>query len=158
MTTNDHKWASTTSYLNSHQLSGVKPSPLTKKPALCPSVFGDYEEIIDEYFSGDQKLKNKVALADERDRGGLQIILNALSNGKITLSPFHEDLIERCKKDQEFYLSKQSDLKNITVTNGHYRVRVTVEHNRFDKRFNDLIEAQHWRDRMLILNSKIKNV
>jgi len=81
MTTNDHKWASTTSYLNSDQLSGVKPSPLTKKPALCPSLFGDYEEIIDEYFSGDQKLKNKVALADERDRGGLPIILNALSNG-----------------------------------------------------------------------------
>ena len=158
MITNDHKWASTTSYLNSDQLSDVKPSSLTNKPTLCPSVFGDYKEIIDKYFSDDPKLKNKVALADERDRGGLQIILNALSNGKSTLSQFHEDLIERCKKDQEFYLSKQSDLKNITVTNGHYRVRVTVEHNRFDKRFNDLIEAQHWRDRMLILNSKIKNI
>ena len=158
MTTNDRKWASNTSYVNSYQLSQVKPRPLNDEPTLClsrPSLFGDYEIIIDEYFNGDPKLKDRVALADKRDRGGSNIIMNALNNGKITLSPFHEDLIQRFKLDQEFYWSKQNDLKNITVVNRRYRVRVTVEHNRFDRRFNDLAEAQRWRDRMLILSAKI---
>ena len=120
-------------------------------------LFGDYELLIDECLGGCPHLKQKVAVADKRNRGGLAILLNALHNRKAKLSPFHERLVNQLKADQEYWMRKQDDLKNISLRdNGNYQVKVTIEHNRYSATFDTLEEAHWWRDSMLTLGTQIK--
>ena len=120
-------------------------------------LFGDYELLIDECLGGCPHLKQKVAVADKRTRGGLAILLNALHNRNVKLSPFQSRLVQQLKGDQDYWISRQSDLKNISLRdNGNYQVKVTVEHNRYSATFETLEEAQWWRDQMLTLSASIK--
>lgn len=120
-------------------------------------LFGDYELLIDECLDGCLHLKQKVAVADKRNRGGLAILLNALHNRRVKLTPFQTRLVQQLKADQEYWMSKQSDLRNISLRdNGNYQVKVTVEHNRYSATFDNLEDAQWWRDRMLTLGVQIK--
>lgn len=121
-------------------------------------LFGDYELLIDECLDGCVHLKQKVALADKRNRGGLAILLNSLHNRKVKLTPFQTRLVQQLKADQEYWMSKQSDLRNISLRdNGNYQVKVTVEHNRYSATFETLEEALWWRDKMLTLGIQIKD-
>ena len=128
------------------------------KKLITQSLFGDYELIIDECFDRDMQLKYRVALADKRNRGGRDILLNAVHNRKVPLSSYHEHILNVCKDDQVYFQEKQNDLKHITCFGSRYRVRVTVLHSRFSKNFDCLFQAQAWRDKMLILHRQIKHL
>jgi aminoglycoside phosphotransferase len=120
-------------------------------------LYGDYALLIDECLEGCPHLKHKVAVADKRNRGGLAVLLNALHNRKVRLNPFQTRLVQQLKADQDYWISKQSDLRNISLRdNGNYQVKVTVEHNRYSATFDNLEDAQWWRDRMLTLGVQIK--
>jgi aminoglycoside phosphotransferase len=60
-------------------------------------LFGDYELLIDECLDGCPHLKQKVAVADKRNRGGLAILLNALHNRRVKLTPFQTRLVQQLK-------------------------------------------------------------
>lgn len=125
---------------------------------MTGELFGDYELLIDECLDGCSHLKHKVAVADQRNRGGLAVLLNALHNRNARLSPFHTRLVEQLKADQDYWMARQSDLKNINLRgNGKYQVKVTVEHNRYSATFDTLDEAQWWRDSMKMLGAQIKD-
>lgn len=125
---------------------------------MTGELFGDYELLIDECLDGCVHLKQKVALADKRNRGGLAVLLNSLHNRKVKLTPFQTRLVQQLKADQEYWMSKQSDLRNISLRdNGNYQVKVTVEHNRYSATFETLEDAQWWRDKMLTLGIQIKD-
>lgn len=121
-------------------------------------LFGDYELLIDECLDGCLHVKQKVAVADKRNRGGLAILLNALHNRRVKLTPFQTRLVQQLKADQEYWMSKQADLRNISLRdNGNYQVKVTVEHNRYSATFETLEDAQWWRDKLLTLGIQIKD-
>lgn len=102
-----------------------------------PHLFGDYELIIDKYLDGDQRLKHAVALADQNNRGGLAVLQNAIRNrkGYAAMPSYLADILDTCRVDQESYEARMTDMRKIDKTGGKYRVRVTVEHNRFTKLF-----------------------
>src|SRR6056300_823992 len=74
---------------------------------VIATLYGDYELIIDGCLGGDPELKRKVARADRNGRGGLPILLNVIANRKVTLSPWHQEVIARCKTDQEYHEAQQ---------------------------------------------------
>lgn len=122
-------------------------------------LFGDYELLIDECLAGDKLLKAKVAEADKRNRGGLAVLLNALSNRQVKLSFFQQRLVNQLKEEHQYWLAKQQDLKHISIRqNGRFQVKVTVEFNRYSATFDTLEEAQWWRDKMLTLGAQIIDV
>lgn len=118
---------------------------------ICP-LYGDYERLIDLALNGDPNLKQKVAIADAVNRGGLEVLSNAIKNRKVSMTGEALHLYETCKADQTYYEARNSDLRHITIRgNGRYQVKVVVEHNRYSKTFFTLTEAQRWRDGMLTL-------
>ena len=125
---------------------------------VIATLYGDYELLIDGCLGGDPELKRKVARADRNGRGGLPILLNAIANRKVTLSPWHQEVLARCKADQEYYVAQQEDMDCIDERNGSYRVRVTVEHNRYTDTFENLCDARVRRDLMKVLRAKIKHL
>ena len=125
---------------------------------VIATLYGDYELLIDGCLVGDPELKRKVARADLNGRGGLPILLNAIANRKVTLSPWHQDVLARCKADQEYYVAQQEDMACIDERNGSYRVRLTVKHNRLTETFERLCDAQAWRDEKKVLRAKIKHL
>lgn len=126
---------------------------------MTGKLFGDYELLIDECLDGCSHLKHKVAVADQRNRGGLAVLLNALHNKRPHLSPFHTRLVEQLKADQDYWIAKRSDCKNIYLRdNGNYQVKLVVEHNRYSATFETLEEAQWWRDQMLTLGVQINDL
>lgn len=120
-----------------------------------PKLFGDYEFIVDGVLDGDINLKRRIALADEKDRGGLAVLKNALRNRKVTLPSSLDDILAVCEADQKFYEDLKADLDNIDVRGKSYRVRMTVGGSRMTKNFNNLRKAQLWRDRMEIINCQL---
>jgi hypothetical protein len=122
--------------------------------ALTAELFGDYELIVDTALGGDQKLKQRIAEADVRNRGGLAVLTNALRNRQVTLPPSLTDILRICEADQQYYDELQNDLDNIDVHGSSYRVRLAVGGERITKRFDNLRAAQVWRDRLLILRSQ----
>ena len=125
---------------------------------VIATLYGDYELLIDGCLAGDPELKRKVARADRNGRGGLPILMNAIANRKVTLSPWRQEVLARCKADHEYYEAQQEDLECIDERSGSYRVRVTVEHNRYTKTFESLSDARVWRDLMKVLRAKIKHL
>ncbi|WP_340298075.1 MULTISPECIES: hypothetical protein [unclassified Roseobacter] len=137
--------------------ANFEPASTYEHSPLNTELFGDYELLIDECFGGCRDMKQKVAKADKLKRGGISILLNALNNRKIKLTPFQHRLVLQLKEDHDYWMSRQSDLKNISLRdNGNYQVKVTVEHNRYSSTFETLEEAEYWRDRMLTLSADIK--
>jgi hypothetical protein len=122
--------------------------------ALAAELFGDYELIVDTALAGDQKLKQRIAEADARNRGGLAVLKNALRNRQVTLPPSLTDILRICEADQQYYDELQNDLDYIDVHGSSYRVRLAVGGERITKRFDNLRAAQVWRDRLLILRSQ----
>ena len=122
---------------------------------VIATLYGDYELLC---LGGDPELKRKVARADHNGRGGLPILLNAIANRRVSLSPWHQEVLARCKADQEYHEAQQEDMDCIDERNGSYRVRVTVEHNRYTETFESLCDAQVWRDLMKVLRAKIKHL
>ena len=115
-------------------------------------LFGDYELIIDAALNGDRKLKAKIAQADRINRGGLAVLQNALKNRGVTLTGKLADILQSCIADQEFWQKKQQDHDRIHKRrNGTFQVQVTIEEVRYSKTFDDLADAQRFRDRMILL-------
>jgi len=64
--------------------------------------------------------------------------------------------MKSCEADQEYWESHaKDDMKNIDKHRGRYRVRVTVEFNRFERSFGTYEEAREWRDRMKLLSDDL---
>jgi len=120
-----------------------------------PKLFGDYELIVDVALAGDTNLKRRIALADYNDRGGLAVLKNALRNRKVTLPPSLANILAACESDQKFHDDLKIDLNNIDIRGSSYRVRMTIGGARLIKNFNNLREAQLWRDRLGILHSQL---
>ncbi len=122
-----------------------------------PKLFGDYELLIDLALDGDKEIKTRVARADQLNRGGLKVLQNAIKNRKITLRGALADTLASCIADQEFWETKQNDRNRIYERpNGKFQVQITVEHNCFIKTFDELADAQEYRDRMLLLSFAMK--
>lgn len=120
-------------------------------------LFGDYALIIDASLNGDQKLKAKVAQADLFNRGGLAVLQNALKNRGVTLTGKLADILNSCIADQEFWEMKQQDHDNIHKRpKGRWQVQITVDEVRYCKTFDDLADAQRYRDRMILLGLTIE--
>ncbi len=120
-------------------------------------LFGDYELLIDEALNGDTKLKAKVAQADLFNRGGLAVLQNALKNRNVTLTGKLSDILATCIADQEFWETKQKDFDRIHKRkNGRWQVQITVDEVRYCKTFDDLADAQGYRDRMILLGLQIE--
>jgi len=112
-------------------------------------LFGDYELIIDLGLHGDKTLKARVAQADRINRGGLAVLQNALKNRGVTLTGKLADILQSCIADQEFWETKQQDHDNIHKRpTGRWQVQLTVGGVRCSKTFDDLSEAQRYRDTM----------
>ena len=121
-------------------------------------LFGDYELLIDLALDGDKTLKVKVAQADRINRGGLAVLQNARKNRRINLTGKLADILASCVADQEFWEAKQKDRSRIHQRpNGKWQVQITVEHNLYTKTFEDLSEAQEYRDRMVLLARAIRS-
>lgn len=119
-------------------------------------LFGDYELIIDEVLNGDKKLKARVAQADLFNRGGLAVVQNALKNRGVTLTGKLVDILNSCIADQEFFEAKQKDFDRIHKRpNGKWQVQITLDDVRYSKTFDDLADAQRFRDRMILLGFAI---
>jgi hypothetical protein len=119
-------------------------------------LFGDYELLIYEALSGDKKLKAKVAQADRFNRGGLAVLQNALKNRGVTLTGKLADILQSCIADQELFDAKQKDFDRIHKRpNGKWQVQITVDDVRYSKTFDDLKDAQRFRDRMILLGLAI---
>jgi hypothetical protein len=120
-------------------------------------LFGDYALIINEALNGDQKLKAKVAQADRFNRGGLAVLQNALKNRSVTLTGKLADILASCVADQEFWEAKQKDFDRIHKRpNGRWQAQVMVADVRYSKTFDDLADAQRYRDRMILLGLTIE--
>ena len=120
-------------------------------------LFGDYALIINEALNGDQKLKAKVAQADRFNRGGLAVLQNALKNRSVTLTGKLADILASCVADQEFWEAKQKDFDRIHQRpNGRWQVQITIDEVRYSKTFDDLADAQRYRDRMILLGLTIE--
>lgn len=120
-------------------------------------LFGDYNLIINEALNGDRKLKAKVAQADRFNRGGLAVLQNALKNRGVTLTGKLADILASCVADQEFWEAKQKDFDRIHKRpNGKVQVQITVDDARYSKTFDDLKDAQRYRDRMILLGLAIE--
>jgi hypothetical protein len=103
-------------------------------------------------IEGDRKLKAKIAQADRINRGGLAVLQNALKNRGVTLTGKLADILQSCIADQEFWQKKQQDHDRIHKRrNGTFQVQVTIEEVRYSKTFDDLADAQRFRDRMILL-------
>jgi hypothetical protein len=120
-------------------------------------LFGDYELIIDLGLHGDKTLKAKVAQADRFNRGGLAVLQNALKNRGVTLTGKLADILQSCIADQELFDAKQKDFDRIHKRpNGKVQVQITVDDVRYSKTFDDLADAQRYRDRMILLGLTIE--
>jgi hypothetical protein len=124
-------------------------------PALELKLFGDYALIVDIALNGDEKLKRRIAEADEIDRGGLAVLKNALRNRQVALPQMLADIMRSCEADQAYYAELQEDFTNIDKHGNFFRVRMTVGGVRMTKSFKHLREAQVWRDRMQMLDEWI---
>jgi hypothetical protein len=120
-------------------------------------LFGDYELLIDQVLNGDKKLKARVAKADRINRGGLVVLQNALKNRSVTLTGKLADILASCVADQEFWEAKQKDFDRIHKRpNGRWQAQVMVVDVRYSKTFDDLADAQRYRDRMILLGLTIE--
>ncbi len=120
-------------------------------------LFGDYALIIDEALNGDQKLKARVAHADRINRGGLAVLQNALKNRSVTLTGKLADILASCVTDQEFWEAKQKNFDRIHQRpNGRWQVQITIDEVRYCKTFDELADAQRYRDRMILLGLTIE--
>jgi hypothetical protein len=121
-----------------------------------PTLYGDYDLLIDQCLGGDRQLKKLIAQKDRHNRQGLQVLLNALKNRKVVLNDFQQRILHQCQEEQAFYDAQQQDLRNIRERQGgKYQVRVVVEGNTFTKTFDSLVAAQEWRDRMDLLSHSL---
>lgn len=119
---------------------------------LPSELFGDYELVINEVLDGDPELKRRVAEADAADRRGLAVLKYHLGRHKIPLPVHVQAILRSCEADQEFYeATVKTDMKNITVHQGLYRVRVNLGDEVFDRSFKTHQEAREWRDRVKLL-------
>ena len=119
------------------------------------ALFGDLELAIDLLLNGDPSVKRKVAVADQKDRGGYQALLNAMRRmGVKPTTSRQERLLQSLAGDQDHYNQKLNDLRNIRQRGNTYTVRAVVEHNRYSKTFTSLFEAQHWRFQMETLHAQ----
>ena len=117
-------------------------------------LYGDYDLLIMQCLKGNVAIKEAVAKADNKNRGGLKLLIKALNN--IQLSDFQQRVLRQCKEDQEYYEQKQEDYDHIVVTPlGKFRVQIMVEYNRFSKNFKTLQEAQKYRDKCFRLNQDL---
>ncbi len=120
-------------------------------------LFGDYALIINEALNGDKKLKARVAQADRINRGGLAVLQNALKNRSVTLTGKLADILASCVADQDFWEAKQKDFDRIHKRpNGRWQAQVMVADVRYSKTFDDLADAQRYRDRMILLGLTIE--
>jgi hypothetical protein len=120
-------------------------------------LFGDYNLIINEALNGDRKLKARVAQADRINRGGIAVLRTALKNRGVTLTGKLADILQSCIADQEFWEMKQKDFDRIHKRpNGAFQVQITVDDVRYSKTFDDLKDAQRFRDRMILLSLAIE--
>lgn len=120
-------------------------------------LFGDYELIINEALNGDRKLKARVAQADRINRGGIAVLRTALKNRNVTLTGKLADILQSCIADQELFDAKQKDFDRIHKRpNGKWQVQITVDDVRYSKTFDDLKDAQRFRDRMILLGLAIE--
>tara|TARA_B100000780_G_scaffold232885_1_gene172947 strand:- start:432 stop:839 length:408 start_codon:yes stop_codon:yes gene_type:complete len=118
-------------------------------------LYGDYDLLINQCLKGNVAIKEAVAKADNKNSGGLKLLIKELS-GK-TLTHYQNRILYQCMEDQNYFLSVKEDTKHITITPlGKYRVRVQLEHNRLEKTFSTLKEAQDYRDKVLFKDYELK--
>ena len=119
------------------------------------ALFGDLELAIDLLLNGDLEIKHQVAVADQKDRGGYQALLNAMRRkGVKATTSAQERLLQSLAGDQNYYNHKLNDLRNIRQRGDTYTARVRVEHNRYSKTFTSLFAAQYWRFQMETLHAQ----
>ena len=119
------------------------------------ALFGDLELAVDLLLNGGPEIKRQIALADQKDRGGYQTLINALRRmGVKPTTSRQERLLQSLAGDQDHYNQKLNDLRNIRQRGNTYTVRAVVEHNRYSKTFTSLFEAQHWRFQMETLHAQ----
>lgn len=110
---------------------------------LAHLLHGDFELIIDQCLGGDQELKWRVMQADIDDRRGLAVLKHHLSKRNVEVNGDPASALRSLEKDQEFYESRTSDLRNIEpLPSGSYRVRIKGK----KKTFTTLLEACSYRD------------
>ena len=66
------------------------------------ALFGDLELAVDLLLNGDPEIKRQIALADQKDRGGYQTLINAL--GRMGVKPTtsrQERLLQSLAGDQD---------------------------------------------------------
>ena len=133
--------------------------------AYSPELYGDYELLINQCLKGNVAIKEAVAKADNKKstecdelrskRGGLKLLIKELSG--VTLTHYQNRILYQCMEDQNYFLSVKEDMKHITITPlGKYRVRVQLEHNRLEKTFSTLKEAQGYRDKVLFKDYELE--
>ncbi|WP_370402532.1 hypothetical protein [Sulfitobacter sp. JB4-11] len=120
-------------------------------PDEIPRLFGDYELIIDRCCGGDPKLKRRVAEADVDGRRGLAVLKYWIAKLKVQLPPDMVSTMETCEEDQEYYVEKENDMRNIQTHGSMRRVSITLEGNRYRRSFETIDAARRWRDRMYLL-------
>jgi hypothetical protein len=59
---------------------------------MIDKLYGDYVLLIDRCFDGDQDLKDKVAFADRRGRGGSRCSSKCYQHRKPTLTTYDESM------------------------------------------------------------------
>ena len=131
-----------------------------------PPLYGDYGSIIDTVFKNLTKaqitnIKQSVALADQNNRGGLAKLKDFMARHGKTLADRSaiEEILQSCEADQAAYEQLQTEQFTTGIDqlpSGSYRVRVTVEHNKFVKTFRSKPEAVAYRDRMKALDTDLK--
>jgi hypothetical protein len=121
-----------------------------------PTLYGDYDLLIDQCLGGDRQLKKLIAQKDRHNRQGLQVLLNALKNRKVVLNDFQQRILHQCQEEQAFYDAQRQDLRNIRqLASGRYQARVNIEGNSYKQTFDTLAGAQEWRDRMDLLSHSL---
>jgi hypothetical protein len=133
----------------------MRRETFTSAVPVTPKLYGDLELVIDEAFGGDADLKRRVALADAKDRSGLEVIKNAVKNRKVKLDQGLQYVLDTLEKDMSYFLELQSDRSHIEQRGESFRVKIQIEENTFRSSFRSLMEAQAWRDRMMLLKQDI---
>ena len=110
---------------------------------IAHNLHGDFELIIDQCLGGDPELKQRVMKADIDGRRGLAVLKHHRSKKKLEATGDAASALRSLEKDQEFYESRTSDLRNIEpLPSGSYRVRIKGK----KKTFTTLLEASSYRD------------
>ena len=116
------------------------------------NLLGDYELLIDELLNGDPHVKQMVAEADVKNRGGLASLKHHLGKAKATVPSHLQQIMRSCEFDQDLHAMMIADFRKVEkLPSGKRRVTVQVEHNRIRQTFDDHLEAIKWRDRMELL-------